>query len=141
MVAQTFIDSRDKTAMLIDRLEEQTGHLSTQQREMSAVSESLAAASEEIVRVVLSDAGYGDRESQTKGDKAPDQLVNQTVEVADCRRGGRPGHTKQGRHRHEAVGRGDSFPRSQSSPVQGEDITRIVEVIKGIAATRRTCSR
>ena len=29
MVTQTFIDSRDKTAMLIYRLEEQTGHLST----------------------------------------------------------------------------------------------------------------
>ncbi len=46
-VTQTFIDARDKTAMLVGRLEEQTGHLSEQQREMSAVSESLAAASEE----------------------------------------------------------------------------------------------
>jgi hypothetical protein len=46
-VTQTFIDSRDKTQMLIERLEEQAGQLDEQQRDLNDASVTLAAAAQQ----------------------------------------------------------------------------------------------
>ncbi|MCK9247721.1 MAG: globin-coupled sensor protein [Solirubrobacteraceae bacterium] len=47
VVTQVFIDERDKTVQLVEQLEAQTERLAEQQREISTVSEMLAAAAEE----------------------------------------------------------------------------------------------
>jgi heme-based aerotactic transducer len=46
-VTQTFIDARDKTQMLVERLEDQAEQLDAQQREVSEVSVTLAAAAQQ----------------------------------------------------------------------------------------------
>ena len=46
-VTQTFIDARDKTQMLVARLEDQAEQLDAQQREVSEVSVTLAAAAQQ----------------------------------------------------------------------------------------------
>ena len=46
-VTQTFIDARDKTQMLVQRLEDQAGQLDEQQREVNDVAVTLAAAAQE----------------------------------------------------------------------------------------------
>ena len=128
-VAQTFIDGRDKTAMLVDRLEEQTTHLGDQQREMSEVSETLAAAAEQSQASATDMSEVAGQMAEQA--KAADELVTQTVGAA-----GEGAAVVEGTERAVA-----DMKRSVEGIVaelasltqQGEDITRIVDVIKGIA--------
>ena len=128
-VTQTFIDARDKTATLVGRFEEQTGHLSEQQREMSAVSESLAAASQESFASA----------SQMRDTAERDGRRGQAGRRARQPRG--QGGRRGGRGLEGSEQAVADMKQSVEGIVteiavlarQGEDITRIVEVIKGIA--------
>jgi heme-based aerotactic transducer len=128
-VVQTFIDARDKTAMLVDRLEEQTNHLGEQQQEMSQVSQTLAASAEESH---ASSANMSDVANQMADQaRAADELVSQSVKAADNGVTVIEGTEK-------AVGDMKTAVEGIVAEIvtlaqQGEDITRIVEVIKGIA--------
>ena len=129
MVTQTFIDSRDRTAMLISRLEEQNGHLSQQQHEMSAVSESLAAASQESF---ASSSQMRDIATGMSAEaKRADELVCQTVKTAEAGAAVVDGTGKAVSDMMQSVE--GIVAEIQVLARQGEDITRIVEVIKGIA--------
>ena len=80
-VTQTFIDSRDKTQMLIERLEEQAGQLDEQQRDLNDASVTLAAAAQQS----LASAGgtselAGEMTTQAHG---ADELVRQAVAGAE----------------------------------------------------------
>ena len=80
-VTQTFIDARDKTQMLVERLEDQAGQLDSQQREVSEVSVTLAAAAQESHASASSTnelAGTMAREAHGAND-----LVEQMVRNAD----------------------------------------------------------
>ena len=121
-VVQTFIDARDKTAMLVERLEEQTTQLGD-------VSETIAAAAEQSHASATNMRDLAGQMAEQA--KAADELVTQTVGAA-----GEGDAVVEGTERAVA-----DMKRSVEGIVaelaslaqQGEDITRIVEVIKGIA--------
>ncbi len=128
-VTQTFVDARDKTATLVGRFEEQTGHLSEQQREMSAVSESLAAASQESF---ASASQMRDTAGEMADEaKLADELVNHAVRAAGEGVAVLEGSEQAVADMKQSV---DGIVTEIAVLArQGEDITRIVEVIKGIA--------
>jgi heme-based aerotactic transducer len=128
-VVQTFIDARDKTAMLVDRLEEQTTHLGEQQVELSSVSENLAASAQESH---ASSANMSDLAGQMADEaKGANELVTRTVKAAD------DGVTVVAGTDRAVVDMKASVEGIVTEIAvlaqQGEDITRIVQVIKGIA--------
>ena len=128
-VVQTFIDARDKTAMLVDRLEEQTGHLGEQQTEMSQVSETLAAAAEQSH---ASSANMNQLAAEMADQaKGAHELVARTVKAADDGVGVVAGTERAVADMKSSV---DGIVNEiVILAKQGEDITRIVQVIKGIA--------
>ena len=80
-VTQTFIDSRDKTQMLIERLEEQAGHLDEQQRDLNDASVTLAAAAQQSHASAGSTSELaGDMTTQARD---ADELVRQAVAGAE----------------------------------------------------------
>ena len=80
-VTQTFIDARDKTQMLVARLEEQAEQLDAQQREVSDVSVTLAAAAQESHASASSTNEFaGQMATEAHG---ANDLVQQTVKQAD----------------------------------------------------------
>jgi heme-based aerotactic transducer len=80
-VTQTFIDSRDKTQMLISRLEEQAVHLDEQQRELNEASVTLAAAAQQSHASAGSTSELaGEMTTQAHG---ADELVKQAVAGAE----------------------------------------------------------
>ena len=79
-VTQTFIDARDKTQMLVERLEEQAEQLDSQQREVSEVSVTLAAAAQESHASASSTNEFAGQMA-TEAHSAND-LVQQTVKQA-----------------------------------------------------------
>ncbi len=128
-VVQTFIDARDQTAMLIDSLETQTGHLAGQQTEMSQVSESLAAASQEAHASATQMSRLASEMASEAG--SANELVGRTVTAAAD-----GVSVAQDAERAVADMRGSVAGIASEIEVlaqQGEDITRIVAVIKAIA--------
>ena len=80
-VTQTFIDSRDKTQMLVERLEGQAETLDEQQRELNDASVTLAAAAQQSHASAGSTSELaGEMTSQAH---AADELVRQAVAGAD----------------------------------------------------------
>ena len=128
-VTQVFLDRRDKTSLLVDRLEEQTSQLGSQQREMSEVSETLAAAAEQshASATNMNDLA-GQMAAQATG---ADGLVAQTVKAADAGVGVVKG-TERAVTEMKASVEG-IVTEIAILAQQGEDISRIVAVIKGIA--------
>lgn len=129
MVTQTFIDARDKTALLVERMEGQTHDLAEQQGEMAQVSETLAASAQELHASATDVSGL----AVEMGDQsqAAEALVTQTVEAA-------AGGSTVMAGAERAVGDMQSAVEGIVSEIgvlaqQGEDITRIVGVIRGIA--------
>jgi heme-based aerotactic transducer len=128
-VTQTFIDARDKTAMLVGRLESQTNHLSEQQSELTTVSETLAAAAEEshASAGTMSDLA-GQMADQAHG---ANDLVARSVAAADD--GARVvANTEQAVADMRTAVEG-IVTQLETLAEHGADITRIVGVIKGIA--------
>jgi methyl-accepting chemotaxis protein len=134
IIVQTFIESRfvqarNRAHELVLRLDEQTTHLSSQQDELDRVSEALAAAAEQAHASASSVSGLaGEMAGQAT---AADALVEQTVLVAT------DGGVVVDRTA-EAVGRMQASVEGIVTEIaalaqQGEDITRIVTVIKAIA--------
>jgi methyl-accepting chemotaxis protein len=134
IIVQTFIDSRFVTAqakseLLVERLEQQTAHLSSQQDDLDRVAASLAAASEEAHASASSVNGLAGEMAEQAD--AANELVEQAVGTASS------GAVVVARAT-EAVGTmRDSVEGIVSELAvlaqQGEDITRIVAVIKAIA--------
>jgi heme-based aerotactic transducer len=128
-VTQTFIDARDKTAMLVGSLEEQASSLSAQQAQMSELSETLAASAQEshASATHMSElAGEMADEAQSA-----DALVDQTVKAAAD-----GVSVVEGTERAVAdmqVSVQGIVSELGALAQQGKDITRIVDVIKGIA--------
>jgi methyl-accepting chemotaxis protein len=80
-VTQTFIDARDKTQMLVERLEDQAGQLDEQQREVNEVSVTLAAAAEQSLASAGSTSELaGEMAQQARG---ADAHVREMVASAD----------------------------------------------------------
>jgi heme-based aerotactic transducer len=129
IVVQTFIDSRDQTVMLVARLDEQTRSLAEQQREMSQVSETLAAASQESHASSANMAGLaGDMADQAQ---SADELVGRAVRAAD--EGVGVVQATAGAVNGMKAAVDGIVAETAVLEQQGEDITRIVEVIKAIA--------
>ncbi len=114
---------------VVDRLSKQTERLGDQQRDMSDVSETLAAAAEQSHASATNMSELANEMAQQS--QEADALVTETVQAAE-----------QGVVVVEGTERAVGDMRSsvqgivtelQSIAQQGEDITRIVEVIKGIA--------
>jgi methyl-accepting chemotaxis protein len=123
------VDARDKTAMLVDRLEQQTTHLGEQQREMSQVSETLAASAQQSHASAANMSSLAAEMAAQA--KAADDLVAQTV-----------GSANEGVNVVQGTERAVADMRTSVEGIvteiavlaqQGEDITRIVQVIKAIA--------
>jgi methyl-accepting chemotaxis protein len=134
IIVQTFIESRfvqarTRAQELVVALDEQTTHLSSQQDELDRVSEALAAAAEQAHASASSVSGLaGEMADQAS---AADALVEQTVVVAA------DGGVVVDRTA-ETVGRMQTSVEGIVTEIaalaqQGEDITRIVTVIKAIA--------
>jgi heme-based aerotactic transducer len=121
--------SADDQPQIVDRLSEHTDRLGAQQRDMSDVSETLAAAAEQSHASATNMSELANEMAQQS--QEADALVSETVKAAE-----------QGVTVVEGTERAVADMRSsvqgivtelQSIAQQGEDITRIVEVIKGIA--------
>jgi len=80
IVTQTFIDARDRTVELVAQLEEQTRRVSEEQREVTTVSQSLAAAAQQsyasATELSRTSTGIAERAS------GANQLMAQSVELA-----------------------------------------------------------
>lgn len=129
IVVQTFIDARDKTALLVEELDGQTTHMAEQQHEMTEVAETLAAAAEESHASAESmNHLAGEMTEQTKvAHDLVDQAVgaaNSGVEVAD----GTSSAVASMKSSVEGI-----VTELTTLARQGEDITKIVDVIKAIA--------
>jgi ABC-type transporter Mla subunit MlaD len=123
------IAASQSSAPIVDRLSRHTERLGSQQRDMSDVSETLAAAAEQSHASATNMSELANEMAQQS--KEADALVAETVQAAE-----------QGVTVVEGTERAVADMRSsvqgivtelQSIAQQGEDITRIVEVIKGIA--------
>ena len=128
LIAGSLVPTHDETS-IVERLSEQTERLGARQRDMSDVSETLAAAAEQshASATNMSDLAH----EMAQQSREADALVTQTVEAAE-----------QGVTVVEGTERAVADMRSSVQGIvtelasiaqQGEDITRIVEVIKGIA--------
>ena len=80
-VTQTFIDARDKTQMLVERLEDQAEQLDSQQREVSEVSVTLAAAAQQSHASASSTNEFAGQ--MAKEAHGADTLVQQMVGSAE----------------------------------------------------------
>jgi heam-based aerotactic trancducer len=127
-IAESCAASRAEPLM-VQRMGEHTERLGSQQRDMSDVSETLAAAAEQSHASATNMSELANEMAQQS--KEADALVTETVQAAE-----------QGVTVVEGTERAVADMRSsvqgivtelQSIAQQGEDITRIVEVIKGIA--------
>jgi ABC-type transporter Mla subunit MlaD len=116
-------------ARIVNRLCEQTQQLGAQQRHMSDVSETLAAAAQQSHASATNMSELANEMAEQS--KEADRLVSETVQTAE-----------QGVTVVEGTERAVADMRSSVQGIvaelasiaqQGEDITRIVEVIKGIA--------
>jgi heme-based aerotactic transducer len=134
IIVQTFIDSRfveakAKSELLVKRLDEQTNHLGTQQRELDNVAATLAAAAQEAHASASSLSGLaGEMAEQTD---AANHLVERAVGAASD---GAVVVTRTG----EAVGEMRTSVAGIVNEIgvlakQGKEITKIVGVIKAIA--------
>jgi heme-based aerotactic transducer len=128
-VTQTFMDARDKTEMLIGRLKVQTQELTERQSEMSTASQSLAASAQEshASATTMSELATG-MADQAKG---ADELVTRTVKSAEEGAGVVEGTERAVAEMRESVD--GVVVQLQSMAQQSEDISRIVDGIKGIA--------
>lgn len=130
LVTQTFLDSRDGAlAVVIEQLEQQTNGLDLEQRDMAAVSETLAAASQQshaaanamsdLVGSVMGRAEAADTAVEKAVTAAGDgeTAVSETAQAAGAMEVSVEGIVAE----LEVLGR------------QGADISEIVGVIRGIA--------
>ncbi|ADB49967.1 globin-coupled sensor protein [Conexibacter woesei] len=80
IVTQTFIDARDRTVELVEQLEQQTRRVADEQREVTTVSQSLAAAAQQSYASAteLSRTSTGIAERAT----GANELMAQSVELA-----------------------------------------------------------
>ncbi len=129
IVVQTFMDSRDRTAEMVQRIEETTDFIGQQVREMTSASEALAASAEEAH---ASAANMNELSAEiTEQTRAADELVRQTVDAARSGATVVEGTSRAVEGMHDAVE--GIVEQIGVLAQQGEDITRIVDVIKAIA--------
>ena len=128
-VTQTFIDARDKTQMLVERLEEQAGQLDAQQRAVSEVSVTLAAAAQESHASASSTNEFAGQ--MAKEAHGADERVQQMVSSADD---GAQIVERSGSAVADMLVAVDGIVTQLATLAQqSEDISNLVSGIKGIA--------